>query len=108
LHGFAGSRLNLGFLRFWMGTGERGNFSGGVKTVNEWFPERSVLSRNRVSTLLGLPNSKMHAESQSFYLRSWLLRLEPSELATSGRRTDEVVGNEFLVVNEHCLSYLSA
>lgn len=38
LHGFARSGLDLGFLRFWMGTGECGNFSGGVKTVNEWFP----------------------------------------------------------------------
>jgi MFS transporter, ACS family, hexuronate transporter len=38
LHGFARSGFGLGFLRFWMGTGECGNFSGGVKTVNEWFP----------------------------------------------------------------------
>ncbi|MFZ0590317.1 MAG: MFS transporter [Bryobacteraceae bacterium] len=38
LHGFARSEFSLGFLRFWMGTGECGNFSGGVKTVNEWFP----------------------------------------------------------------------
>ncbi len=38
LHGFTRSGLNLGFLRFWMGTGECANFSGGVKTVNEWFP----------------------------------------------------------------------
>lgn len=39
LHGLARSGLNLGFLRFWMGTGECGNFSGGVKTVREWFPK---------------------------------------------------------------------
>jgi MFS transporter, ACS family, hexuronate transporter len=38
LHGFARSGFDLGVLRFWMGTGECGNFSGGVKTVNEWFP----------------------------------------------------------------------
>jgi ACS family hexuronate transporter-like MFS transporter len=38
LHGFARSGFDLGILRFWMGTGECGNFSGGVKTVNEWFP----------------------------------------------------------------------
>ncbi|MBV8549798.1 MAG: MFS transporter [Acidobacteriaceae bacterium] len=38
LHGLARSGLSLGLLRFWMGTGECGNFSGGVKTVNEWFP----------------------------------------------------------------------
>jgi len=38
LLGFARSGFSLGFLRFWMGTGECGNYSGGVKTVNEWFP----------------------------------------------------------------------
>jgi ACS family hexuronate transporter-like MFS transporter len=38
LHGIARSGLDLGLLRFWMGTGECGNFSGGVKTVHEWFP----------------------------------------------------------------------
>lgn len=38
LHGFARSGLDFGLLRFWMGTGECANFSGGVKTVNEWFP----------------------------------------------------------------------
>ncbi len=39
LLGFARSGFGLGFLRFWMGTGECGNYSGGVKTVNEWFPQ---------------------------------------------------------------------
>ena len=39
LLGFARSGFSLGFLRFWMGTGECGNYSGGVKTVNEWFPQ---------------------------------------------------------------------
>ncbi len=38
LHGIARSGLDFGLLRFWMGTGECGNFSGGVKAVNEWFP----------------------------------------------------------------------
>ncbi len=38
LHALARSGVSLGILRFWMGTGECGNFSGGVKTVNEWFP----------------------------------------------------------------------
>lgn len=37
LHAFAKSGAQLSVLRFWMGTGECGNFSGGVKTVNEWF-----------------------------------------------------------------------
>lgn len=37
LHAFAKSGFQLAALRFWMGTGECGNFSGGVKTVNEWF-----------------------------------------------------------------------
>ena len=38
LHAFARSGLQFGLLRYWMGTGECGNFSGGVKAVNEWFP----------------------------------------------------------------------
>ena len=38
LHAFARSGLQFGLLRYWMGTGECGNYSGGVKTVNEWFP----------------------------------------------------------------------
>jgi ACS family hexuronate transporter-like MFS transporter len=38
LHSLAKSGLSLGLLRFWMGTGECGNFSGGVKMVNEEFP----------------------------------------------------------------------
>ncbi|HEX4166617.1 MAG TPA: MFS transporter [Bryobacteraceae bacterium] len=40
LHAFARSGFQLGALRFWMGTGECGNFSGGVKTVNEWFSQK--------------------------------------------------------------------
>jgi ACS family hexuronate transporter-like MFS transporter len=38
LHGFAKSGFSLGALRYWMGTGECGNYSGGVKTVGAWFP----------------------------------------------------------------------
>lgn len=34
---FSRSGLQLGLTRFWMGTGECGNFSGGVKTVTELF-----------------------------------------------------------------------
>lgn len=37
LHAFARSGLHFGIFRFWMGTGECGNFSGGIKTVNKWF-----------------------------------------------------------------------
>jgi ACS family hexuronate transporter-like MFS transporter len=39
LLGFARTGFGVGVLRFWMGTGECGNYSGGVKTVNEWFPK---------------------------------------------------------------------
>jgi len=38
LHGFVRSGFSLGFLRYWMGTGECGNYSGGVKAVGAWFP----------------------------------------------------------------------
>ncbi len=40
LHAFAQSALQFGAVRFWMGTGECGNFSGGMKVVSEWFPVR--------------------------------------------------------------------
>ena len=36
----AGSGLQLGFTRFWMGTGECGNFSGGVKIVSRLFQRK--------------------------------------------------------------------
>ena len=35
----ARSGFHLGFTRFWMGTGECGNYSGGVKTVTRLFPK---------------------------------------------------------------------
>jgi ACS family hexuronate transporter-like MFS transporter len=40
LHAFATSKLQFGFLRFWMGTGECGNYSGGVKVIGQWFPAK--------------------------------------------------------------------
>lgn len=36
---FVRSGFQLAATRFWMGTGECGNYSGGVKTVNQWFPK---------------------------------------------------------------------
>ncbi len=40
LHALAGSVRSFGILRFWMGTGECGNFSGGMKVVARWFLPR--------------------------------------------------------------------
>lgn len=40
LHALARSMTQFSLLRFWLGTGECGNFSGGVKTVTQWFPVR--------------------------------------------------------------------
>ena len=40
LHAIARSALQFSAFRFWMGTGECGNFSGGMKVVSEWFPAR--------------------------------------------------------------------
>jgi MFS transporter, ACS family, hexuronate transporter len=40
LHAFGQSKWHFGILRFWMGTGECGNYSGGVKVVGQWFPPR--------------------------------------------------------------------
>ena len=40
LHALARSALQFSIFRFWMGTGECGNFSGGMKVVSEWFPAR--------------------------------------------------------------------
>ncbi|WP_263366446.1 MFS transporter [Edaphobacter bradus] len=36
---FMRSGLQLGIMRFWMGTGECGNYSGGTKTVSRIFPK---------------------------------------------------------------------
>ena len=40
LHAMATSLLHFSFFRFWLGTGECGNFSGGNKVVAQWFPVR--------------------------------------------------------------------
>ncbi|MCX6552147.1 MAG: MFS transporter [Acidobacteria bacterium] len=40
LHAVANSLLHFSFFRFWLGTGECGNFSGGNKVVSQWFPVR--------------------------------------------------------------------
>lgn len=40
LHALARSAMQFSIFRFWMGTGECGNFSGGMKVVSEWFPAR--------------------------------------------------------------------
>ncbi|HSP91762.1 MAG TPA: MFS transporter, partial [Vicinamibacterales bacterium] len=40
LHAVANSILHFSFFRFWLGTGECGNFSGGNKVVAQWFPVR--------------------------------------------------------------------
>lgn len=38
LHAFAGSLAHFIGLRWWLGTGECGNYSGGNKTLARWFP----------------------------------------------------------------------
>src|SRR5215831_2388169 len=38
LHAAAQSVVQFRLLRFWLGTSECGNYSGGVKVVSEWFP----------------------------------------------------------------------
>lgn len=40
LHAFGRSVWTFGLLRFWMGTGECGNYSGALKVVTRWFPEK--------------------------------------------------------------------
>ncbi len=40
LHAVGVAKWHFGLLRFWMGTGECGNYSGGVKTIGQWFPAR--------------------------------------------------------------------
>lgn len=39
-HSVASGFAQFSVLRFWMGTGECGNFSGAMKVVTEWFPAR--------------------------------------------------------------------
>ena len=40
LHAVAQTKLQFSVLRFWMGTGECGNYPGGVKVIGQWFPPR--------------------------------------------------------------------
>lgn len=40
MHVFGQSKWHFSLFRFWMGTGECGNYSGGVKVVGQWFPPR--------------------------------------------------------------------
>lgn len=40
LHAFAGTVWEFRLFRFWLGTGECGNYSGGNKVVAQWFPIR--------------------------------------------------------------------
>jgi len=40
MHATGRSVLQFSLFRFWMGTGECGNFSGAMKVISEWFPER--------------------------------------------------------------------
>src|SRR5512140_1732326 len=40
LHAFGRSMLHFSLLRFFFGTGECGNYSGGLKLVSQWFPVR--------------------------------------------------------------------
>jgi ACS family hexuronate transporter-like MFS transporter len=40
MHAAASSLLHFSIFRFWLGTGECGNFSGGNKVVSQWFPVR--------------------------------------------------------------------
>lgn len=40
MHAVAGSLTHFSLFRFWLGTGECGNFSGGNKVVAQWFPVR--------------------------------------------------------------------
>ena len=40
LHAVGFAKWHFSALRFWMGTGECGNYSGGVKVIGQWFPAR--------------------------------------------------------------------
>lgn len=39
MHAFAGSLATFMGARFWLGTGESGNYSGANKTIAQWFPQ---------------------------------------------------------------------
>lgn len=62
LHAFGRSRWDFGILRFLLGNGECGNFSGGVKVVSQWFPvkERAFAvgvfnSGSMIGSVIALP-----------------------------------------------------
>jgi ACS family hexuronate transporter-like MFS transporter len=40
LHAFGSARLHFAAMRYWLGTGECGNYSGGIKVISQWFPVR--------------------------------------------------------------------
>jgi MFS transporter, ACS family, hexuronate transporter len=40
LHAFGSVMWQFSILRFWLGSGECGNYSGGMKVVSQWFPVR--------------------------------------------------------------------
>jgi ACS family hexuronate transporter-like MFS transporter len=40
MHAIGRSVFQFSVFRFWMGTGECANFSGSMKVISEWFPER--------------------------------------------------------------------
>lgn len=40
LHAVGQARWQFSLFRFWMGTGECANYSGGVKVIGQWFPAR--------------------------------------------------------------------
>ena len=40
VHAFGRTMAQFSLLRFWLGTGECGNYSGGLKVVSQWFPVR--------------------------------------------------------------------
>ena len=48
---FCGSGMQLGITRFWMGTGEAGNYSGGMKAVSRFF------SKEKRTLAIGIFNS---------------------------------------------------
>jgi ACS family hexuronate transporter-like MFS transporter len=40
LHVFARTMMQFSVLRFWLGTGECGNFSGAMKVISQWYPAK--------------------------------------------------------------------
>ena len=40
MHAFGAAKLHFAALRYWLGTGECGNYSGGLKVISQWFPAK--------------------------------------------------------------------